>query len=341
MSVTSNEFVDPAPALDGVPGAIDVANRLYTRLRAAVVGRDNVIELILIALFADGHVLLEDYPGSGKTSLAKTLGTSILDDLPDDDIPSFRRVQFTPDLLPSDITGVSIFDVDRNEFEFRRGPIFAYVVLADEINRTSPKVQSALLEAMAEKQVTVDNTTYPLDRLFFVIATQNPLDMAGTYPLPTAQLDRFLFKIRMEHISREDELEVLGPYPTPREDKVAQLPAVTRGEVLDARDICRSHVTISKAVKECLVDIARATRTDPSIMSGASTRSLMFAMPALQARALFHRRDYVSAEDVALLSPYIFAHRIELVPGVTDGYDVIRKCSAPAIEVLTRASLKA
>jgi MoxR-like ATPase len=187
----------------------------------------------------------------------------------------------------------------------------------------------------------VDNTTYPLNRLFFVIATQNPLDLAGTYPLPTAQLDRFLFKIRMEHISRQDELEVLQPYPTPREDKVTALPAVTRGEVLEARDICRQHVTISQAVKECLVDIGRATRVDPAIMSGASTRSLMFAMPALQARALFHRRDYVSAEDVASLAPYIFAHRVELVPGVTDGYDVIRKCAAGPIEVLTRASLRA
>ncbi|MEW6282491.1 MAG: AAA family ATPase, partial [Candidatus Eremiobacterota bacterium] len=184
----------PAPAssshsLDTPAG---VLRRLQARLKRAVKGRDEVIDLVLIALMADGHVLLEDYPGSGKTTLAKTLGDSIVDDLEDDDIPSFRRIQFTPDLLPSDITGVSVFDVDSASFHFRRGPIFAYVVLGDEINRTSPKVQAAMLEAMAEKQVTVDNVSYPLDHLFFVIATQNPLDLAGTFPLPVAQLDRFL-----------------------------------------------------------------------------------------------------------------------------------------------------
>jgi len=339
--MTANPFVEPAPPIEGVPGAIDVANRLFARLRAAVVGRDDVIELILIALFADGHVLLEDYPGSGKTTLAKTLGQSILDDVPEDEIPSFRRIQFTPDLLPSDISGVNIFDIDTNEFQFRRGPIFAYVLLADEINRTSPKVQSALLEAMAEKQVTVDNTTYPLDNLFFVIATQNPLDLAGTYPLPTAQLDRFLFKVRMEHIDREDELEVLAPYPAPREDKVKELKAVTRSEVLQARQICRHHVHVARPIKECLVDIARATRDNRNVISGASTRSLMFALPALQARAMFHRRDYVAPEDVASLAPFVFAHRIELVPGVTNAHEIIRACAAEPIERLNRASLQA
>ncbi len=339
--MTAHEFAPPAAPVQGVAGALDVANRLFNRLRAAVVGRDDVIELILVALFADGHVLLEDYPGSGKTTLAKTLGLSILDDEPDDDIPSFRRIQFTPDLLPSDISGVNIFDVEANRFDFRRGPIFTYTLLADEINRTSPKVQSALLEAMAEKQVTVDNTTYRLDDLFFVIATQNPLDLAGTYPLPTAQLDRFLFKIRMEHISREDELNVLAPYPAPRENKVAELPGVTRTEVLEARQICREHVHVAKPIKECLVDIARATREDRSIISGVSTRALVFALPALQARAMFHRRDYVAPEDVAALAPFIFAHRVELVPGITDAHEIIRGCAAGPIETLNRASLRA
>src|SRR5689334_3813298 len=190
--------------------AHQIVRRLRERLTSAVKGRDDVIELILVALIADGHVLLEDYPGSGKTLLAKTLGDSISDDKPDDDIPGFRRIQFTPDLLPSDVTGVTVFDATTNQFTFRRGPVFAYVVLADEINRTSPKVQAAMLEAMAEKQVTVDNTTHKLDELFFVIATQNPLDLAGTYPLPVAQLDRFLFKIRMQDVSREAELDVLA-----------------------------------------------------------------------------------------------------------------------------------
>lgn len=150
----------------------EVLKRLENRLKHAVKGRESIIDLVLVALLSDGHVLLEDYPGSGKTTLAKALGDSIIDDVLDDDIPSFRRIQFTPDLLPSDITGVSIFDTATSTFEFRRGPVFAYIVLGDEINRTSPKVQSAMLEAMAEKQVTVDNVSYPLDDLSFVIATQ-------------------------------------------------------------------------------------------------------------------------------------------------------------------------
>ena len=192
--------------IETLDDARSVAAKLRARIRANVMGRDEVIELVLVALFADGHVLLEDYPGSGKTTLAKSLGHSIIDDLPDDDIPDFRRIQFTPDLLPSDVTGVMVFDTQTSTFTFRRGPVFAYVVLVDEINRTSPKVQAALLEAMAEKQVTVDNVCHTLDELFFVIATQNPLDIVGTYPLPMAQLDRLLFKIVMPHIDRASEL---------------------------------------------------------------------------------------------------------------------------------------
>jgi MoxR-like ATPase len=184
--------------------------RLRTRLQAAVRGRDDVIELLLIALFADGHVLLEDFPGSGKTTLARALGEASAATTRATTSPRFRRIQFTPDLLPSDVTGTNVFEPRTRSFVFRRGPLFAHVVLADEINRTSPKVQSAMLEAMAEKQITVDDTSYVLDDLFFVIATQNPLDLAGTYPLPRPQLDRFLFKIRMTHIAREDELTVLS-----------------------------------------------------------------------------------------------------------------------------------
>ncbi|MCA9601504.1 MAG: AAA family ATPase, partial [Myxococcales bacterium] len=185
--------------------AAQTADRIRDRARAAVVGQNHLVNRLLIALLADGHVLLEDYPGSGKTTLARALGEAI-EGAAHDGIAPFRRVQFTPDLLPSDITGTNVFDVERNTFVFRRGPIFAHVVLADEINRTSPKVQAAMLEAMAEKQVTIDNETHPLDELFFVVATQNPLDLAGTYPLPTPQLDRFLFKVVMRHIERDAEL---------------------------------------------------------------------------------------------------------------------------------------
>ncbi|HEY3356691.1 MAG TPA: AAA family ATPase [Polyangia bacterium] len=330
----------PQPVSD-VNAAMGVIRSLYDRLHAAVRGRDEVIELILVALLADGHVLLEDYPGSGKTTLAKALGDAIVDDKPDDDLPSFRRVQFTPDLLPSDVTGVSVFDAQTNRFHFRRGPIFAYVVLADEINRTSPKVQAALLEAMAEKQVTVDNVTYKLDHLFFVMATQNPLDLAGTYPLPVAQLDRFLFKIRMEHISREAELEVLSTYKERRDGLAhANLPKVTRAQVVEVRKIIENACAIAPVVRECLVDIAMTLRADKRVLQGASTRSLVLAMPALQARAMMHGRDFVTGEDVAALAPRIFGHRLELAPGVDDAAVVVRECAAAALERLARFTMQ-
>ena len=219
-----------SPIDDSLSGAREVAERLGARLRAAVRGRDEVVELVLVALLSDGHVLLEDYPGSGKTTLARALGNALEEGDGTSGVAAFRRIQFTPDLLPSDITGTNIFDVETSRFAFRRGPVFAHIVLADEINRTSPKVQAAMLEAMAEKQVTVDNHSYLLDDLFFVIATQNPLDLAGTYPLPTPQLDRFLFKIEMKHIDRASELEVLDQYPRASLEVARDHPGVTRGE---------------------------------------------------------------------------------------------------------------
>jgi MoxR-like ATPase len=330
----------PETSGEGLAVAQAVADRLRQRLRAAVCGRDDVIDLVLIALLADGHILLEDYPGSGKTTLAKTLGDSITDDSADDELPSFRRIQFTPDLLPSDVTGVVVFDTETNSFTFMRGPVFASVVLADEINRTSPKVQSALLEAMGEKQVTVDNRTYALDQLFFVIATQNPLDLAGTYPLPVAQLDRFLFKVRMEHISREAELDVLSSYPVQRPDLAAPLPRVSRLEVIAARQAIQHGIALVPPVRECLVDVARALRADRRVVQGASTRALVLWMPALQAHALLQGRDYVSADDVARLAPFIFGHRIEVVPGVDDPRAVVEECCKEPLEALARYVLK-
>jgi MoxR-like ATPase len=321
--------------------AHQVVVRLRDRLTSAVKGRDDVIELVLVALIADGHVLLEDYPGSGKTLLAKTLGDSIVDDKPDDDIPGFRRIQFTPDLLPSDVTGVTVFDTATSAFSFRRGPVFAYVVLADEINRTSPKVQSAMLEAMAEKQVTVDNTTYKLDDLFFVIATQNPLDLAGTYPLPVAQLDRFLFKIRMQDVSRDAELDVLRTAKERRAGVPESLTRVDRAHVVEARKACHDLVHVSQAVHEALVDIARALRSDTRVLQGASTRSLVMALPALQARAMIYGRDHVTPEDVEALLVPIFAHRLELQPGIDESQPVIRDCAASILERMARLSLRA
>jgi len=316
-----------------------LANRLRARLSRAVRGRDDVIELILIALLADGHVLLEDYPGSGKTTLARALGEAVEDTHPEAAIASFRRIQFTPDLLPSDVTGTNVFEPQTSKFIFRRGPIFAHVVLADEINRTSPKVQAAMLEAMAEKQVTIDDETHTLDELFFVIATQNPLDLAGTYPLPRPQLDRFLFKIRMTHIARDAELSVLQDYPAPRLQRAAELPGVTRDEVIEARRLLRTEITIHEAVRAALVDIADALRKDKRLVNGVSTRSLVLFLPALQARALLHGRDYVGPEDVAALSGPVFHHRIEAAPGIDDVVQVVRDACGPQIDKLARLGL--
>jgi MoxR-like ATPase len=300
-----------------VPNALDRARAamatLRDRVRHDVIGRDEVIELVLIALLGDGHVLLEDYPGSGKTTLAKALGSSILDDQPADAIADFRRVQFTPDLLPSDVTGVTIFDTSANTFTFRPGPVFAHVLLVDEINRTSPKVQSALLEAMAEKQVTVDNVSHRLDELFFVIATQNPLDSVGTYPLPQAQLDRFLFKLTMKHIDPASELKVLETWGKPHSPTA--LSKVSRNELVACRMAIRQTVAVSPLVHKCLVDVATALRDPKKTRQGVSTRSLVQAIPALQTRAVLHGRDFVTAEDIEALAFPLLGHRLEAMPG--------------------------
>lgn len=323
-------------AISSLDQVRSVASRIRDRLKENVLGRDDIIELVLVALFADGHVLLEDYPGSGKTTLAKALGHSILDDEAHDDIAAFRRIQFTPDLLPSDVTGVMVFDTVTSGFSFRKGPVFAYVVLVDEINRTSPKVQSALLEAMAEKQVTVDNVSHRLDDLFFVMATQNPLDAVGTYPLPMAQLDRFLFKLTMKHIDRASELEVLRTWGQPRVER--ELPKARRGEVVTARAYLRQHVAVAGAVHECLIDIAQGLRDDKRTRQGVSTRSLVQAIPALQTLAVLRGRDFVSSADIEYLAVPLFAHRLELAPGV-HAEALIREVLKKPIETLSRATL--
>jgi len=332
--------ITPAASAGDLQSAYGVYQRLYQRLAAAVRGRDDVIEVLLIALLSDGHVLLEDYPGSGKTTLAKALGDAILDDRPEDDIVAFRRIQFTPDMLPSDVTGSLIFDPNTAQFSFRPGPIFAHVVLADEINRTSPKVQSAMLEAMGEKQVTVDNKTRKLDDLFFVVATQNPLDLVGTFPLPAAQLDRFLFKVRMRHIDRASELNVLANARTIKAGVGDSLPRVSRTEILRARAAIENGIFLAPEVQECLVDIAGQTRATEHILQGLSTRALVLLLPALQARALARRREYVLAEDIEALAPYAFAHRLETAPGVDDVLTLVRGCLQGPMERLARGTMR-
>lgn len=319
--------------------SVAVLRTLMDTLKRQVLGRDDVIELVIIALISDGHILLEDFPGSGKTTLAKALGEAIVNGSSTDEfIVPFRRIQFTPDLLPSDVTGVPVFDSNSNAFHFRHGPLFAHVVLADEINRTSPKVQSAMLEAMGEKQVTVDNVTYTLDDLFFVIATQNPLDLVGTYPLPTPQLDRFLFKITMDHIDRKSELDVLETYKE-RRDFGSSLVTVTRDQVLKARQQIDSYVHISPAVKTALVDISRNIREDDRVLQGNSTRSMVLLLPALQVSAALRGRDYVSAEDIQLLISRVLGHRIELAPGVSDMEKVLADNMRAPMDQLARSTL--
>lgn len=333
-----------APENTELTNATGVLRRLANAVQAQVIGRDEVIELTVIALLADGHVLLEDFPGSGKTTLAKALGEAIVDDSADAGsrsvpIAAFRRIQFTPDLLPSDVTGSPVFDTSSNSFHFRHGPIFAHVVLADEINRTSPKVQSAMLEAMGEKQVTVDNITYALDPLFFVIATQNPLDLVGTYPLPTPQLDRFLFKITMSHIDRDAELAVLDTWQQRRDHSAEQI-RVGRNEILQARRCIDEQVYIADSIKATLVDISRALRADERVLQGNSTRSLVLILPALQVLAALRGRNYVNAEDLEMLLPHVLAHRVELAPGVADFVKVLRDCMREPLEQLARSTLK-
>ena len=311
---------------------------LTTACRAKVQGRDDVIELVISAMLADGHVLLEDHPGSGKTTLAKALGTAILRPNDGGDISSFRRIQFTPDLLPSDVTGTTVFDGEANRFDFHPGPVFANVVLADEINRTGPKVQAALLEAMAEKQVTVDNKTHALEPLFFVLATQNPLDLCGTYPLPAAQLDRFLFKVKMSYLERDSELAVLACRATSQTD--APKGDISPDTIVAARQVIQKKVDVSVVVHECLVDIAQALRNDRRVAQAISTRCLVLAIDALKARAAMQGRDFVSPRDVKDLAIPLFSHRLQLKSQNGDADAVVRDCVLPVLESMIRKSLK-
>ena len=316
--------------------AISTVNKLRSALASVIVGRNDTIDLVLMSLIADGHVLLEDYPGSGKTTLAKTLGRLIdCQASPINDIVPFRRIQFTPDMLPGDVLGVNIFDSKTGTFRFIHGPVFAHVVLADELNRTGPKVQSAFLECMAEKQVTIDNVTYPLDTFFFVLGTQNPQDLAGTYPLPQVQLDRFLCRIPMSYVDARHELHVLEQGDKIQERSQHIAPVATRDEILQAREACRS-IELAPALRETIVDIVQATRGNPLIKFGASTRAALMLQAALRGWALVQGRTHITEDDLVHIAPYVLLHRLSFHPGAGEPISALRNLMNDALEKLVR-----
>lgn len=275
---------------------------VLSNINKVMIGKEDVARLSLVALLSEGHVLLEDVPGVGKTMLVRTLAKSLDCD--------FRRIQFTPDLLPSDVTGISIYNPKELEFEFRGGPILGNIVLADEINRTSPKTQSALLEGMEEKSVTVDGRTIPLTRPFFVMATQNPIEYEGTYPLPEAQLDRFLLKLKMGYPSYDNELEMLER--TSLEHPIESIQAVmSREELVEVQEEVKK-VYIDKNVQKYIISLVTATRDHSSIYLGVSPRGSISLMRAAKALAYVYSRDYVLPDDVKYLAPFVLSHRVIL-----------------------------
>jgi MoxR-like ATPase len=255
-----------------------------------------------VGLLADGHVLLDDIPGLGKTLIAKSLAKSIG--------ASFKRVQFTPDLLPADITGFNVYNQQSGQFTFQSGPVMTHVLLADEINRTIPRTQSSLLESMEERQVTVDGTTYALPHPFFVMATQNPIELEGTFPLPEAQLDRFLLRIRLGYPSEEEEIAILHRFQD--DDPLAHLAAVATPEGVSALQEARKRIHIAQPIREYITSIVRATRTNRAVRLGASPRGSLGLMRSAQALAALQGRDFVLPDDVKALALPVLAHRLIL-----------------------------
>jgi MoxR-like ATPase len=284
----------------------DIAESVVANVEKVIVGKRDEVELALIALLCQGHVLIEDVPGVGKTVLAKALARSIG--------CTFRRIQFTPDLLPSDVTGVSIYNQKSLEFEFRPGPIVAQVVLADEINRATPKTQSALLESMEERQITVDGTTYRLPSPFMVLATQNPIEYEGTFPLPEAQLDRFLLRINLGYPSKRDEMLVLQQQQVKHPIESLQ-PVLTSQDLAQLQLTVRETVYVDDLIREYVVTLVGETRSHPDIYLGASPRGSLALFRASQARAALAGRDYVLPDDVKALAVATLGHRLIVNPG--------------------------
>jgi MoxR-like ATPase len=282
----------------------ETAARVRENIQKVIVGKDEVIDLALVTMLCEGHVLLEDVPGIGKTTLAKAIAISLG--------CSFRRIQFTPDLLPSDVTGIYYFSQKSQEFEYRPGPIMAQVVLADEINRATPRTQSALLEAMQERQVTVDIETKQLPRPFLVLATQNPIELEGTFPLPEAQIDRFLVRLSIGYPNEEEESDILLRFE--REDPLETLEAVVNSGTIQEMQRQVRNIKIEASVREYVVKVARATRGHKEVDLGVSPRGTMALYRTSQALAALRGRSFVLPDDVKFLAPYVLTHRILINP---------------------------
>ena len=276
------------------------ASKIKENIAKVIVGKDDVINLLLTALLADGHVLIEDMPGTGKTKLAKALAASLDAD--------FNRIQFTPDLLPADITGLDIYNQKSGQFEFTKGPVFTNILLADEINRATPRTQSGLLECMEERQVTVDGQTHTLEAPFFLIATQNPVETAGTYPLPEAQLDRFMMQIKMGYPTVAEELQIINRYIShdPLEDL---LPVCSKNDLFKMKEMVK-EVFVHDSVKEYITHLVEATRKHPMLVLGVNPRGTLALLKCTQAYAAIMGRDYVTPDDVKALCISVFSHRL-------------------------------
>ena len=290
----------------------ELYNRVLTNIRTVMIGSEEVFSLVFSAMLSGGHVLLEDMPGTGKTTMARCIADSI--------DATFSRVQFTPDLMPQDITGLNIFSQKTQEFEFIPGPVFTNILLADEINRATPRTQSALLEAMEEHAVTVDGLSRELKAPFIVIATENPIETTGTFPLPEAQLDRFMVKLTMGDLSKENEIDILERFIVDSPEADIQ-PVCTGEDIVSATEAVK-NVTVSRPVKEYIVDISDATRNSSKLFSGVSPRASLNLMRMSQAFAAISGRDYVTPDDVRFLAPYVYAHRVITGAGVSSLRDI-------------------
>jgi MoxR-like ATPase len=284
----------------------ELLQRVRENIQQVIVGKDEPINLALVAVLCEGHILIEDVPGIGKTTLAKALAASLG--------CAFRRIQFTPDLLPSDVTGINYYNQKQQEWEFRAGPVFAQIVLADEINRATPRTQSALLEAMQERQVTVDGESKPLPRPFLVLATQNPIELEGTFPLPEAQIDRFLIKLPIGYPTADEENAILLRFE--RTDPLSALSSVITSDELLAMQQEARQIRVEASVRNYIVAIARATREHTEVALGASPRGTMALYHCAQAWAAIHGRVFIVPDDVKKLAPYVLTHRILIHPQV-------------------------